>query len=139
MIVSDDPITGLHRRFDKLESNFESIQREQHEISQSLVEVNHRIDLVEVQMESAHKREAMIVGSINDNLDRHSALVKKLFDKFDRHDEMETKERKERASAEIAERDRASAESKKTMMWLVTTCVSVLISIGMLMFTRVFE
>jgi hypothetical protein len=114
------------------------VRNEQHSMAQSLIEVNHRIDLVEVQIEASHKREAMIVGSINEKLAESSNLTKKLFDKFDKHDDLEVKERKERAEAEIAAREKATAENKKTMWWLVSTCVSVLIGIGMVMFAEVF-
>lgn len=136
--MSDDPITGLHRRFDRLESNFERVQKEQHGMSKCLLEVNHRIDLVEVQIEAAHKRELMIVGSINEKLAENSNLTKKIFDKFDKRDELEAKERKDRAQKEIDDRDKVAAESKKLTWWLISTCVTVLISIGMLMFNRVF-
>jgi chemotaxis protein histidine kinase CheA len=137
--MSDDPISGLHRRFDTLESNFDKVRKEQHEMSKSLVNVNHRIDLVEMQIESAHKREALIVGSINEKLEANSNLVKKLFDKFDRHDAQEAAERKERIEKESEAKELVASESKKLMWWIVTTCVSVLVGIGMVMFNKVFQ
>jgi len=39
---------------------------------------------------------------------------------------------------EKADRTEAAKEGKKTMLWLVSTCVSVLVGIGMVMFSKVF-
>ena len=129
---------GLHRRFDQLETSFKEVRDEQHLMARSLDGVNHRIDMIELTVDAAQKRETMVVNSINEKLTENSNLTKKLFDKFDRHDAQEAKDRQERAQKELDQRDKAAAESKKLTWWLISTCVTVLTSIGMLMFSKVF-
>jgi len=49
--MTDDPIAGLHRRFDKLEDHFKIVETEQKVMAKNMLEVNHRVDMVEVQIQ----------------------------------------------------------------------------------------
>jgi hypothetical protein len=116
----NEPLAGLHRRFDKLESNFSHVRNEQHAMALSLLAVDKRIDLVELQMNANQQREVLILDSFNKRMDDSSNMLKRLFDKFD-------------LAAERAVEDR-----KKMMIWVITTALSVLSSIGIIMFNKVF-
>jgi hypothetical protein len=116
-----DDIAGLHRRFDKLEHNFTDVQTEQHKMALNLMAVDKRIDLVEMQINSAQQRETLILDSFNKRMESNSNMIKRLFDKF-----------------EIAA-DKSVEDRKKIMFWLLTTALSVLTSIGFIMFQKVFS
>lgn len=115
---AEDPIAGLHRRFDKLESNFEDVQKEQHRMAINLVSVDKRMDLVEVQIQAAQQRETLVVGAINEKLESNLSLVRKLFEKFDAHTATEVEDR------------------KKVLFWLLTTVASVVSSLGFIIFNK---
>lgn len=118
--MSDDPITGLHRRFDKLESNFEEVKAEQHDISKKVDRVDHRVDLLEVQIAAAEKRETMVVQTINEKLEHNTGLIQRLFEKYEQHTESEANDR------------------KKLLFWLVSCVVSVVGTASVILFSRVF-
>lgn len=112
--------SGLHRRFDKLEANFDEVKKEQHQMASDLSTVNHRIDLIEVQIDAAQRRETLVIGSLNEKLEANANLIKRLFDKFDAHIEGEVDDR------------------KKLLFWLVSCVVSVLGTAAVIVFTRLF-
>lgn len=118
--MSGDDYSGLHRRFDKLEANFEEVKAEQHAMAKGLNTLDHRIDLMEVQVEAAQKREAMVVESINEKLTKNTMLIEKLFKKYDEHTESEANDR------------------KKLLFWLVSTVASVVGTASVILFSRVF-
>jgi hypothetical protein len=117
---SAEDVTGLHRRFDKLESNFSGVQAEQHKMALSLVTLDKRIDLVELQITAAQQRETLVMNALNQRLEQNSAMIKRLFEKFE------------------TAADKAGEDRRKIMFWLLTTAVSVLSSIGFIMFNKVF-
>jgi len=123
-----DSIYSLHRRFDKMETGFKDLRDEQHRMAINILAVDKRIDLVEVQIESAKAREELLYKTITDRLDSGSQVMKKLFDKFDKHTYEETEERR-----------RGQEDQKKMLWWIIGTAVSVLTSIGIVMFGRVFS
>lgn len=118
--MTDDPYGALHRRFDKLEANFEESKAEQHEMAKNLEKVNHRVDMVELVVNAAQQREELVVQSVSDKLDLNSSMIKKLFDKFDQHD-----------------RDDAS-DRKKLLFWLVSCVVSVMGAAASIIFVKLF-
>lgn len=132
-----DDIKGLHDRFDNLEKNFDEVRIEQHEMSKSILGVSHRIDIMEVQVEAAQKRETMVVNAVNEKLDNSTSLIKKLFDKFDEHDKMEKTERVVRNDKEIKDRDNVISENRKLKLWVISTCVTAIMSIGLLWINKV--
>lgn len=143
--MSDD-IKGLSDQFGNLEKSFVEfrteqhamtkslvgVRAEQHEMAKSLVGVGHRIDIMEVQVQAAQARETLVVKAVNDKLDNSNAMIKKLFDKFDDRDKQEKEDRKERNEKELEERDKVVADNKQQKNWIIVTCVSALISIGLL-------
>ena len=127
MTVTDDPVAGLHRRFDTLESNFQEVRKEQHQMATGLVTVDRRIDIMEVQIEAAQQREKLVVGGINMKLDANTSLIQKSFDLLDKHSSRFD------AHTEAENRDR-----KKLLFWLITTVGSVMLGVAGVVITRVF-
>jgi len=118
--MSDDPIAGLHKRFDKFEDHFKIIEKEQHIMAGNLVKVTGRLDVMDVVIAAAQTREGLVVGIINDKLDINTALTKKLFDRFDKHTDDE------------------NADRKNTLFWLMTTVVTVALGVIGVILTKVF-
>lgn len=120
MAENNDHIQGLHKHLTRLEDSFKEVKAEQFEISKNINHVNHRVDLIEVQIDAAQKREALVIGTINEKLEANTSLIKQLFTKFDDHATTEHEDR------------------KRVLFWLMTTVVSVVGTVGMIVFGRVF-
>jgi chromosome segregation ATPase len=120
MTNENDQIARMHERFDTLDESFRTVQAEQHVIAKKVDKVDHRVDLLEVQIEAAQKRERLVVESITDKLSTNSNLIKDLTAAFRNHTKDESDDR------------------KKILFWLTTTVLSVGASAGFLLFNKVF-
>lgn len=120
-------VVGLHRRFDNVEKDVKSLTAQSVLSSERMIRMEGRIDLAEAKSDALMERETLIHENVKGALANTNNLVKKLFDKFD-----------QRTVEENKDRINAMTASKKQIWWLATTCVSVLIGIGMVMFGRVF-
>jgi len=120
-------VAGLHRRFGIIEMNVATLAQDSKATSERMIRMEGRIDLAEANAKSTAEREILIHNNVKEALANTNSIVKKLFDKFDAHTVEESKDRLQ-----------LEKDGKKIMVWLVSTCISVLIGIGMVMFTQVF-
>ncbi|HEY7805265.1 MAG TPA: hypothetical protein VIC30_12650 [Orrella sp.] len=120
-------VIGLHRRFDHVEENVKALTDQAQLASERMIRMEGRIGLAEAKADALAERETLIHANVKDALAATNNLVKKLFDKFDQH-----------TVDEHNERMQTMKDSKKMMLWVITTCVSVLTGIGMVLFTEVF-
>jgi 2,3-bisphosphoglycerate-independent phosphoglycerate mutase len=120
-------VAGIHKRLDTIDAHVMGVRDAQHKAALNLMAVDKRIDLVEVHIEATKQREELLYKNLTDRLDNGSSVFKKLFDKFDQHTKDEENERR-----------KSQEEQKKILWWVIGTAASVLSSIGMVLFTRVF-
>lgn len=120
-------VVGLHRRFSELEEHVKSLMADTRQASERMIRLEGRLDVAEAKAQAAEQREQITYMHVNDSLTATNDLVKKLFDKFDAN-------KKENE----AHRVEALKDQRRVLIWVIVTCSSVLISIGMLMFSKVF-
>lgn len=120
MTSEETQTSGFHRRFDEMRRMMAEIQTEQHGIVASIQDVNHRVDLTELQLKASQEREAIVTGHLFEKLGEYGQSMDRLTAGF---------------AAHTAQED---ADRKKILFWLATTVVSVAGSAGLLLFNKVF-